>query len=91
MPAKILIPTPLRRLTNNEPEVEAVGSTVGEVLKDLENRFPGFKGRMFDESGNVRRFINVFVNEEDIRFSRGVETPVKDGDEVSLVPAVAGG
>ncbi|MEW6202915.1 MAG: ubiquitin-like small modifier protein 1 [bacterium] len=91
MAAKILIPTPLRKLTKNEAEVEVEGSTVTEVLKALEEKFPGFKDRMFDEGGNIRRFINIFVNEQDIRFGDGVNTPVKDGDEVSIVPAVAGG
>ncbi len=91
MPVKIRIPTPLQKLTANLAEVSAKGSTVKEVLADLERQFPGVKERLYDEKGGLRRFINFYVNNEDVRFMKGETTPVKDGDEVSIVPAIAGG
>jgi len=87
----VLIPTPLRKLTNDLELVQTTGSNVGELLDNLEKAFPGLKERVCDEQGNVRRFVNVFVNGEDIRFLEEKATPVKDGDEVSIVPAIAGG
>lgn len=87
----VLIPTPLRKLTNDLELVEAAGSNVGELLDNLDRAFPGLKERVCDEQGNVRRFVNVFVNGEDIRFLEEKATPVKDADEVSIVPAIAGG
>lgn len=87
----VLIPTPLRKLTNELGEVSTAGSTVGEVLTNLETAFPGFKERIFDEAGEIRRFILVHVNGEDIRFTDGLNTPVTDRDEVSITPALAGG
>ena len=89
--ASIRIPTPLRKLTNDLELVQTTGSNVGELLDNLEKAFPGLKERVCDEQGNVRRFVNVFVNGEDIRFLEEKATPVKDGDEVSIVPAIAGG
>jgi sulfur-carrier protein len=87
----VLIPTPLRKLTNDLELVQAAGSNVGELLDNLDRAFPGLKERVCDEQGNVRRFVNVFVNGEDIRFLEEKATPVKDADEVSIVPAIAGG
>ncbi len=87
----VLIPTPLRKLTSDLSEVSAAGSTVGEVLENLEAAFPGVKERLFDEAGEIRRFILVHVNGEDIRFLDGVKTPVGDRDEISITPALAGG
>lgn len=91
MPAKVRIPTPLRKLTNNEELVEVEAGTVGSAIGELQSRFPGVKERLLDESGAVRRFVNVYVNEEDIRFLANQETPLKDGDELSIIPAIAGG
>jgi len=91
MPVKVRIPTPLQKLTQNQGEVEVAGASVREVLADLEKRYPGMKERLYDEKGTLRRFINFYVNEEDIRFLKGDETSLKDGDEISIVPAIAGG
>ena len=91
MPSKVRIPTPLRKLTEGQQEVPVNGKNVGEALKDLERKYPGIKDRIFDESGGVRRFVNIYVNEEDIRFLKNLESSVKDGDEISIVPAIAGG
>ena len=87
----VRIPTPLQRLTNGQGEVSCEGKTVTELLADLERRYPGIKERICDPQGTLRRFVNVFVNEEDIRFLQGDQTPVKDGDAVSIIPAIAGG
>jgi sulfur-carrier protein len=91
MPTKIRIPTPLRKLTNNEELVEVKAATVREAITELQSRFPGIQERLTDEKGEVRRFVNVYVNEEDIRFLENQKTPLKDGDEVSIIPAIAGG
>ncbi len=91
MSVKIRIPTPLQKLTQNQGEVSAKGTNMKELLTDLERQFPGIKERLYDEKGALRRFINFYVNNEDIRFLKGETTPVKDGDEVSIVPAIAGG
>lgn len=91
MPINVRIPTPLRKLTDNRDQVEAEGATVGAVIDDLEKNHPGLKERLCDEDGKVRRFVNVFLNDEDIRFLESLDTPVKDGDELALVPAIAGG
>ncbi len=88
---KVRIPTPLRALTKNQGEVEMKGTTVAEVIDNLEASHPGVKGRLCDEQGELRRFVNIYVNEEDIRFLKGKDTSLKDGDEVSIVPAIAGG
>ena len=91
MPKKVRIPTPLRKLTNNEELVEINAATIGEAIAELQARFPGIQERLVDEKGEVRRFVNVYVNEEDIRFLKNRETPLKDGDEISIIPAIAGG
>src|SRR6476469_1360982 len=87
----VRIPTPLRKLTQGSEEVSASGKNVGEVITDLEKKYPGIKERICDESGAVRRFVNIFLKDEDIRFLQNLDTPVKDGDELSIVPAIAGG
>lgn len=89
--ASIRIPTPLRKLTNELEVVQASGANVSEILESLDKAFPGLKERICDEQGNVRRFVNVFVNDEDIRFLDEKATAVKDSDEISIVPAIAGG
>lgn len=91
MAVTVRIPTPLQRLTNGQAEVQCDGKTVTELLQDLEKRYPGIKERICDEQGKLRRFVNVFVNEEDIRFMQGDQTQIKEGDEVSIIPAIAGG
>ena len=91
MAVKVRVPTQLRELSGGEGEVSVEGSTVGEVLKALDAAHPGFAGRLFDDSGKLRRFVNVFVADEDIRFESGLDTPVTEGQTVSIVPAVAGG
>jgi molybdopterin synthase sulfur carrier subunit len=88
---KVRIPTPLRPLTRGQGEVETNGANVAQMIENLEAAHPGVKGRLCDEKGELRRFVNVYVNEEDIRFLKGKETALKDGDEVSIVPAIAGG
>jgi sulfur-carrier protein len=87
----VLIPTPLRKLTNDLSEVSAAGANVGEIIENLEKAFPGMKERIYDEAGEVRRFILIHVNGEDIRFMDGLKTSVADRDEVSITPALAGG
>jgi len=91
MAKKVRIPTPLRKLTNNEEIVEVDASTIHDAITELQARFPGFKERLLDETGAVRRFVNVYVNEEDIRFLQNQQTKLKDGDEISIIPAIAGG
>ena len=87
----VRIPTPLRTYTQNKEEVSAAGNTVGEVLKELERSYPGIGGRLFDDKGGVRRYVNVFHNDEDIRFLQELATPVKEGDRITIIPAIAGG
>lgn len=89
--ATVRIPTPLRTLTAGKEEVDAHGATIGEVLADLDKSFPGIKARICDDGGNVRRFVNIFANDEDIRFLSNLDTPVTESDEVSIIPAIAGG
>ena len=89
--ATIRIPTPLRKLTQGKEEVTAAGATVGALIASLETQYPGIKERICDDSGQVRRFVNIFANDEDIRFLKNLDTPVKDSDEISIVPAIAGG
>jgi molybdopterin synthase sulfur carrier subunit len=89
--SKVRVPTQLRTLTDGSSEVEVDGSTVAEVLKALDAAHPGFGERLFDENGSLRRFVNVFVDDEDVRFLQNLDTPVTDGQTVSIVPAVAGG
>lgn len=90
MGVKVRIPTPLQRLTQGKEEVEAGEGTIIELINDLDKKYPGL-GERISEAGKIRRFVNVYVNEEDIRFLKAEETQVKDGDEVSIVPAIAGG
>lgn len=91
MAKKVLIPTPLRKLTNNEEVIEIDAATIGDAIQELQSRFPGIKERLLDDSGAVRRFVNVYVNEEDIRFLQDQQTKLSDGDEISIIPAIAGG
>ena len=91
MPVLVRIPTPLRSLTKGNAEIQATGDTIDSLVSDLERQYPGLKDRLLDESGELRRFINIYVNQEDIRFLQAKKTTLKDGDEVSIVPAIAGG
>ena len=91
MPVQVRIPTPLRKLTDGADSVSASGDTIAAIVQDLERRHPGLKDRICDEAGKIRRFVNVYVNGDDIRFLNNLDTPVKDGDEISIVPAIAGG
>lgn len=88
---KVRIPTPLRPLTKGQGEVEAQAASITEMIDTLNTAHPGIKDRLCDDTGELRRFVNIYVNEEDIRFLKGKETSLKDGDEVSIVPAIAGG
>lgn len=88
---QVRVPTPLRKFTGGAEAVEAEGADVAALIRDLDSRHPGIRDRICDEQGAVRRFVNIFVNGEDIRFLQNLETPVKSGDEISIVPAIAGG
>ena len=89
--ATVRIPTQLRSLTNAAGEVTVDGGTVGEALKALDGAYPGFGERLFDEQGRLRRFVNVFLADEDVRFLQGLDTPLPQGSTISIIPAVAGG
>ncbi len=91
MAVLVRIPTPLRAMTKGAAEVQATADTVSDLIEDLERQFPGMRDRLVEESGELRRFINIYVNQEDIRFLQGEKTALKQGDEVSIVPAIAGG
>lgn len=91
MTIMVRIPAPLRRITGDQDKVDVEGETLSAVLAELETRFPGIRERVVDESGTLRHFVNVYVNGEDVQFLQGLETAIKTGDEVSIVPAVAGG
>lgn len=91
MIVRVRVPTPLRKFTNGADEVKAQGNTVRALVDDLEKNFPGIKERICDETGKIRRFVNVYVNGDDIRFLQNMETAVKEGDNISIVPAIAGG
>ena len=91
MSVNVRIPTPLRRMTGGADQVNVEGSNISEVIASLDAEFPGIKQRLCDEQGAIRSFVNVYVNGEDVRFLRGLDTDTKDGDEISIVPAVAGG
>lgn len=91
MQATVRVPTPLQKLTKNQAKVKVSSANIRELIQDLEKRFPGIKERICDETGKIRRFINIYVNEEDVRFLQQEETPLKDGDEISIIPAIAGG
>jgi molybdopterin synthase sulfur carrier subunit len=91
MATTVRVPGPLRRLTGGNAEVSVDGDTVGAVLTNLDATYPGFHDRLYDDSGSLRQFINIYVNDSDIRFAQGLDTPIAERDEVSIVPAVAGG
>jgi molybdopterin synthase sulfur carrier subunit len=91
MTIPVRIPTPLRKLTENQEVVDAEGGTIRELIDNLEQTYPGLKERICDDKDQIRRFVNVYLNDEDVRFLSESETPVKLGDEVSIVPAIAGG
>lgn len=91
MSVTVRIPGPLRRLTDGLDKVEVEGSVLGDCIRELDERFPGIKERLLDESGEMRYFVNVYLNGEDVRFLQGLETSTNSGDELSIVPAVAGG
>ncbi|MGB8702149.1 MAG: MoaD/ThiS family protein [Thermosynechococcaceae cyanobacterium] len=91
MAVKVLIPTPLQKLTNDQATLDCQASTISELLESLDQSCPGIKARLCDDQGELRRFVNFYVNNEDIRFLDGKGTPLQDGDEVSIIPAIAGG
>lgn len=91
MSVSVRVPTILRTYTNDAAEVTAEGTTLAEILDDLENNHPGIRARILDDNGKVRRFVNVYVGDEDVRFEKGLQTEVEDGRQVSIIPAVAGG
>ena len=91
MPVQVSIPTILRQYTGGAKAVDGAGGTLAELFEDLEGRHPGLRERLVEDSGRLRRFVNVYVNDEDVRFLGGLETPVADGDAVTVLPAVAGG
>ena len=91
MPVRVRIPTTLRPLAGGSSEVEVAGATVGEVLASLDAAHPGFNDRLLDDEGGLRRFVNVFVADDDVRFLQGLDTPVPEGETVAIIPAVAGG
>ncbi|MCA1958015.1 MAG: MoaD/ThiS family protein [Nitrospira sp.] len=88
---KVRIPTPLRPLTKNQGEIDIAAASIEDLVNNLESAYPGIKARLCDDTGELRRFVNIYVNEEDIRFLKGKNTALKTGDEVSIVPAIAGG
>ena len=91
MAVKVRIPSPLRKLTLGQGEVKILSKNVNDLIENLEKTYPGMKERICDPEGNLRKFVNIYINEEDIRFLKGKDTPLKDGDEVSIIPAIAGG
>lgn len=91
MAVTVRVPTPMRRVAGGKRDVSADGENVSAVIEDLERQYPGFKDRLMDETGDLRRFINIYINGEDIRYAQGVDTPLKAGDELSIIPAVSGG
>ncbi len=91
MPVKVRIPSPLRSYTNGADVVEAAGASVGEVLTSLKDKAAGIETRLFKGPNQLNRFVNIYLNDEDIRFQKNLDTPVKEGDEISIVPAIAGG
>ncbi len=91
MSVRVRVPTPLRKFTQGSDEVNAQGNSVRSIVEDLEKNYPGIKDRICDENGKIRRFVNVYVNGDDIRFLQNLETSLKEGDHISIIPAIAGG
>ncbi|HAO94252.1 MAG: molybdopterin synthase sulfur carrier subunit [Deltaproteobacteria bacterium GWC2_56_8] len=91
MAIKVRIPTPLRKLTNGSDEVSAEGRNISEIIENLESNFPGLKERICEADGKLRRFVNIYLNDEDIRFKKNLETELNENDELSIIPAIAGG
>jgi molybdopterin synthase sulfur carrier subunit len=91
MAVKVRIPTPLRKITGGSDEVTAEGGTVAEIIDDLEKNYPGLRERICEADGKLRRFVNLYLNDEDIRFKNNLETEIADSDELSIIPAIAGG
>lgn len=91
MSITVRIPTPLRSLTAGLGELNSTGRNVSDLIENIEKQYPGLKARLYDEEGKLRRFVNIYINEEDIRFLNGPETTINDGDIVSIIPAIAGG
>jgi molybdopterin synthase sulfur carrier subunit len=91
MSATVKIPTPLRKLTNNETSVDVVGKTIEQIVESLDSTYPGMRERLIDDNGDLRHFVNIYLNGEDIRYIDGLKSTVSDNDELSIVPAVAGG
>ena len=91
MSATVKIPTPLRKLTNNETSVDAIGKTIEQIVESLDSAYPGIRERLIDDNGDLRHFVNIYLNGEDIRYIDGLKSTVRDNDELSIVPAVAGG
>lgn len=91
MAIKVRIPTPLRKITNGSDEVAAEGCNISEVIENLEANYPGLKERICEADGKLRRFVNIYLNDEDIRFKKNLETELKENDEISIIPAIAGG
>ncbi|HEV3112051.1 MAG TPA: ubiquitin-like small modifier protein 1 [Candidatus Binataceae bacterium] len=91
MPVRVRVPTPLRRFTAGNGEVAALGASIKEVINDLESRHPGMRDRLLDDKGEIRRFVNIYLNGDDVRFLDQLNSAVKDGDDISIVPAIAGG
>ena len=91
MAITVRIPTPLRRVTDGQDKVDTEGATLAQIIDSMESQYPGIKERLCDEDGNLRNFVNVYVNGEDVRFLEGIDSATGDGDEISIVPAVAGG
>ncbi len=91
MAVRVRVPTPLRRFTGGNGEVTAAGTSIKEVINDLESRHPGMRERLLDDKGEIRRFVNIYLNGDDVRFLDQLNSTVKDGDDISIVPAIAGG
>ena len=91
MSVEVRIPTPLRRVTNGQEKATVEGDTLIQIIDSLETQYPGIRERLCDETGDLRHFVNIYVNGEDVRFLDGINSPAKEGDEISIVPAVAGG
>jgi len=91
MAVRVRVPTPLRRFTGGEGEVAADGASIRQVIEDLEKRHAGIRERLLDDKGEIRRFVNIYLNGDDVRFLESLNSKVKDGDDISIVPAIAGG